>query len=332
MKGFFPNIVSQTELKLSQILLKWEKAKEIQQEKFKFRDGITFRARELLLKYINESDYLNILPSQFEYSYEKKLNPGDLLVIKSPQGEISHSKFGKTNHLGFDTEDYREELGAGSKYLVHKDVRPFEFFCQHDDEIYNFRQTDEHFFDKPGIVKCGVNVRKKSMIHLRSIKGSVEFQTGYLNLEKAISRIPRYIANSKTRIENKLIEMNQKNKTLIEKWVKRAIIEKDNESDDSLRLDNIFQFEIPLYDKTATRKSIDVCGMLVNDPKTGKAMVRIDQAKANYGNTYILKNLENQTVYKTQINFSSQKRQCFPISDKQFLENKFLNAVLFYEP
>jgi hypothetical protein len=332
MKEFFPNIVNQTELKLSQILQKWQRAKRIKKEKFIFSDGVTFRARELLLKYINESDYVSILPDEFDYKFERQLNPGDILLIKSPRGRIVAPKLGQASHLGFDTDDFKEENAAGKKYLETRDIRPFEFFCRMNGELYTFRNKDTLTFDKAGVIKCGINVKKKAFIQLSQVKGGVEFQTEYLNLKKSISRIPKYIANSKTRIENRIKQMNQTNTTLIQKWVERAIQEKNEESQYSLMLDEEFEFKIPLNGEILIRQGLEICGLLRKGTDSIYADIQIDKVKADYKKNYISKNLRLEKTLKTQIEFSNEKRQCFSISDKQYLEKNYLNAVLFYEP
>lgn len=216
MKGFYPNIVNQSELKLSQILDKWKRAKDIKKDMFVFDDGITYRARELLMKYLVSTSLFSIIPNRFEYTFRKILKAGDLLRISAPTGIITHPKYGETNYLGYETEDFLQNQTAGKKYLVKSDIRPFEFFCKFKEEYFHFRNSSFLVFKDAGTVKCGINVKRKSILQLRYPKGYIDFGVNYMDLEQSIARIPSYISNARVRIENRVIQMNEENKIMFQ--------------------------------------------------------------------------------------------------------------------
>ena len=255
-----------------------------------------------------------------------------MLTIGSLRGKISHPRFGETSYLGFDTELFEEESRAGRRYLQREDIRPYEFFCKFKDKLYDFRYTEKRVFDEAGHVKCGINVKKNSIINLYQAKGGTEYYTEFVDLDKSISRIPRYISNSETRIENRIINMNRKNRKLVESKIALAIVKKAEDIKMSKLVDNDFPFRFSYTKETLTRDGIEVCGRLVESEGKSKADVILRKIKATYKRNSLSKELNPRVRLKTQLNFVEEKDQCFPITDKSYIQERFLNAVLFYEP
>ncbi len=262
MRGFFPDVVSQTELKLSQIYNKWFEAKMRLGSDFTVSDGITYRGRELLVKYFNDTSYQVISPRKFGYQFEKTLNEGDLLIIKDVDGYVFHSRLGSTDHGGFSTETFVEEGRAGRRYLETTRIKPFEFFCQHNSKVYDFRLKSDLLFDSPGTVKCGINAKKSFFIPLVKPKGQTEFYVQHMNVEKSIELIPSHIENAKTKIKNKIKKMNEENQYHFRAWIYRAIAKKEKEIEFELEVDSLFAPSIRVGDKELPRQKLEVCGML----------------------------------------------------------------------
>ncbi len=241
MNGFFPDVVNNAELTLSNILYKWNEGyKSI--TKPSIEDLITYRARELLLKYEGDSEHKVFDPRRNEFQYKVKLAPGDLIEVSNISGKINHPKFGSSNYLGFITDDYLSFKNAGKKFLMPKGVKPYGFFCTHNGLVYDFEYAYSVVFDTPGVLKCSINTRSYNVFWFKRPKGQVEVTFKAMQLNKIIERIPLRLANSKVRIQNKINQMNNENKATFEKWVSRAISSHERSIKAMVEVDKVFTY------------------------------------------------------------------------------------------
>ena len=242
MKGFFPDVVSNTELTLSSIYQKWTEAQNNLKNP-SVEDAITYRGRELLLKYEGDSEHKIFDPRKNEFQYEFQLSPGDIVEVSNINGKIIHPKFGQSDYLGFVTGDYSKYSNAGKKYLATKSVKPYGFFCMQDGVIYNFEYSYSFVFDKPGILKCSINTRNHNIFWLQKPKGQVEATFKVMELSKIINRIPKRLVNPKIRISNKINLMNYENNMNFTKWISRSLKAHESSIQALSEVDKIFSFQ-----------------------------------------------------------------------------------------
>lgn len=334
MRGFFPDIVSQTELKLSQIYDKWFEAKRSLGDQFQVLDGITYRGRELLLKYFDDITYNVISPRKYDFQFERVLVHGDLLVVKDVKGYIFHPKLGRADHGGYSTEDYLADGSAGKRFLEKTRIKPFEFFCIQNGKVFDFRIKNKIVFDSPGTVSCGVNSKKNFFLPLIKPKGQVEFYVQHMNVKKSIKLVPSHIENASTKIKNQIEKMNESNKSSFKSWIYRGISKKETEVQSELQIDSMFSPVVELNGQLWVRGKLEVCGILRKSPDLAdtRALVEINTARAHYGDTSVEISLPHSSTVKSQLTFEQGKFLCFPIDAESLLKESYLRAVLFYEP
>ncbi len=335
MNGFFPNIVSHTELKLSQIYDKWMGTRALLEERFQISDGITYRGRELLLKYANFSNYEVVGPKKFSYQFEKEIFDGDMLIIKDIKGSIEHPRFGITGPEGYQTANFKEKQEAGNRYLRKTKVRAYEFFCEYNGKLIHFREQESFQFANPGKIRCSINTKKKGIFNLGRIKGHIEFNIQYMNIKESIKRIPKQVANSQVRIRNRIKHMNKSNIDLFENLISKQVDLKEQATRYELEMDKEFPASIFKEDKLTYRDGFKICGVLKRDPSDFESefgIVEISELKAFYGKHEIVKKITNIPELKTRLSYFENAQVCFPISAQFYVEGKYINAVLFYEP
>lgn len=239
MRGFFPDIINNTELKLSQILSKWDEAFR-KNSNAKVSDAITYRGRELLLKYEGNTEVMIFDPKRNKYQFEKKLNDGDIVIVSDIFGNINHPQLGVSDSRGIPTSDYIKNGVAGKAYLEPVDVKPYAFFCRFKDELITFDYQKQYTFNKPGLLKCSINTRKGKFFWFKKPKGQLEATIRSLDLKEVISRLPSRLLNAKIRLDNKLYIMNATNIENLKKWLIRAINSHENDIQYFLEVEKVF--------------------------------------------------------------------------------------------
>lgn len=222
MKGFFPNIVNNTELLLAQILSKWNETSKQLKDK-DISNAISYRGRELLLKYEGNNEDFVFDPNKNKFQYEKLIAPGDIIRVKNLSGSIIHPYLGKSDYKGVPLEEVNSSIELGDKFLMPKGVLPNGFFCTINNQLYTFVKDSSYTFDKPGLLKCSLNTRRNKILWFKKAKGQVEASFESLNLELVMQRLHLTLANAKVRISNKIKLMNQANISEFKKWIERAL-------------------------------------------------------------------------------------------------------------
>jgi hypothetical protein len=284
MKGFYPDLVSNTELTLSNIYQKWTNVHH-KMKSPEIEDAITYRGRELLLKYEGDSEHKIFDPRKNIFQYEFDLLPGDLVEVSNINGKIIHPKFGESNYLGFQTEDNSKNINAGDKYLAPRGVKPYGFFCVHNGVTKNFEFTYFYIYDKPGKLKCSLNTRGHNLFWFKRPNGQVEATFKVMEINKIINRIPLRLANSKIRIQKKIDKMNVENKNNFSKWISRSLKVHDSSIQALNEVDKVFKFQIFLNAK------------IENSILSQKANSRVETIN-DEDNTYLNLNLYLRNVYK----------------------------------